>query len=150
MPDGESTTPDPRRRPSYGLPGPTSPAPDAGRGEWGAEPWGTGAGQAPPPQTGPLPPGGHPGPPPRRRRGLWPLIIGLVLLLLIGPAATIGGIVWSVSSLAGDAASGPTVLEGGSVLVPVRQGRVVLGGDELKALPEDLQHFVDMAAILQR
>ena len=29
MSDGESTTPAPRKRPSFGLPGPTTPAPGA-------------------------------------------------------------------------------------------------------------------------
>ena len=106
MSDGESTTPAPRKRPSFGLPGPTTPAPGADP-QPGApihDPYGQapqqGYGQASygtsfadGPQTGPLPPSalaashtsgpsasgpgrtGRPG----RRRGVLPLVIGLVL-----------------------------------------------------------------------
>lgn len=150
MSDGESTTPAPRRRPSYGLPGPASPAPDAaasyGDSPYGSpsygdpsaaapgsqpasDPYGAPDGNGPVlygPQTGPLPAGGGPGPAPRRRRGLWPLIIGLVLLLVIGPVATIGGIVWSVSSLAGDASAGPQVLESSSGEVEVSANSMLI------------------------
>src|SRR5699024_2761264 len=97
MSDGESTTPGGRSRRSYGLPGPTSPAhdaaPDGGPSD-GGQPYGApsdpgvhGAGQAwygpagHGPQTGPLPASGAPAPTSPRRRGLLPLIIGLVLLL---------------------------------------------------------------------
>src|SRR5699024_12551362 len=95
MSDGESTTPGGRRRPSYGLPGPTSPAHDAapyggpsdGGPSYGApsDPGVHGTGQAwygpagHGPQTGPLPASGAPAPPSPRRRGLLPLIIGLEL-----------------------------------------------------------------------
>ena len=157
MSDGESTTPGGRRRPSYGLPGPTSPAPDAapyGASSYGTSPDGGrsygapsdpgahGAGQAGygpagykpagygptgyGPQTGPLPASGAPVPASPRRRGLLPLIIGLVLLLVVGPAATIGGIVWSVSSLAGDASTGPQVLEGSSGEVDVSANEMLI------------------------
>lgn len=127
MSDGESTPPAPRRRPSYGLPAPTGPAPDPADGPatLGAPSYATPPGGAPAahdpyrPQTGPLPVSGRPGPAPRRRRGLWPLIIGLVLLLVVGPAATIGGLVWSLGSLASDASSGPIVMEGSSAEIPV-------------------------------
>lgn len=147
MSDGESTTPAGRRRPSYGLPGPTSPAPGAApyggapdsgpsygapsapaQGSYGA-PAGGPTGYEPAgygPQTGPLPASGAPGPAPTRRRGLLPLIIGLVLLLLVGPAATIGGIVWSVSSLVGDASSGPQALEGSSGEVDVSANEMLI------------------------
>lgn len=167
MTDGESTTPGPRRRPSYGLPGPTSPAPGAGAApSYGAPSYGSPSAGGPSygdpsygdpsyggpsasapgshdaqdaygahggadsmayqPQTGPLPATGAAGPPPRRRRGLWPLIIGLVLLLLIGPAATIIGIVWSLSSLAGDTSSGPTVIEGASGEIEVTANQMLI------------------------
>jgi len=139
MTDGESPTP--RRRPSYGLPGPTSPAAEpSGASAPGAPSYGTSSFGSPsydaapqgspmhgtpslPPQTGPLPSSGAPGP--RRRRGLWPLIIGLVLLVVIGPAATIGGIVWGVSSMVGDSTS-PTVLDGGTGEVEVSQNQMLL------------------------
>ncbi|APX34204.1 hypothetical protein BH708_17515 [Brachybacterium sp. P6-10-X1] len=143
MSDGESTTPAPRKRPTYGLPGPTTPQP----GGPSASPYGSPAPHGAPapygspeapgasfgqhthahdanasadpsgayaPATGPLPP--QPGGPaaPRRRRGLWPLLIGLALLLIIAPAATVGGLVWAFGSLVDDASSGPTVIEGGT------------------------------------
>ena len=137
MSDGESTTPGGRRRPSYGLPGPTSPAHDAapyGGPSYGGPPdpgvHGTGQAWYGPaghgPQTGPLPASGAPAPTSPRRRGLLPLIIGLVLLLVVGPAATIGGIVWSVSSLAGDASTGPQVLEGSSGEVDVSANEMLI------------------------
>lgn len=167
MSDGESTTPAPRKRPNYGLPGPTSPAPGTDPtygspsygapsvGEPGADPsvgaygapspygqyeqygqYGQYGAQAAPgavahdpyaPQSGPLPSSGGLGPAPRRRRGLWPLLIGLVLLLVIAPAATIGGIAWSVGSLVGDTSSGPIPLEGatGEVEAPANQMLIV-------------------------
>ncbi|GAA1490125.1 hypothetical protein [Brachybacterium sacelli] len=151
MSDGESTTPAPRKRPTYGRPGPTTPqtgdpsaspsgaqgAPGA-QGEFGA-PGGPGAQGAPggpgdtggpfaqdayastdpagpyafAPASGPLPPQ-PPVAAPRRRRGLWPLLIGLALLLIIAPVATVGGLVWAFGSLVDDASSGPTVIEGGT------------------------------------
>lgn len=185
MSDGESTTPAPRRRPSYGLPGPSSPAPGAeGAPQFGAQDgsapqygsWDSGSqdystpgygsqnygssghgsqndstpgygsqsygssGHAPSdsdpyaPQTGPLPasvrsgtvtPGG-PSSAPRKRRGLWPLIIGLVLLLVVGPAATIGGIVWSVGSLAADASSGPVPMQGATAEIEVPANEMLI------------------------
>jgi hypothetical protein len=45
-----------------------------------------------------------------------PLVIGLVLLVVIAPAATIIGIVWSLGSLVGDATSGPTPIEASTTL----------------------------------
>ncbi|WP_245822534.1 hypothetical protein [Brachybacterium avium] len=54
------------------------------------------------------------------------MIIGLVLLLVIGPAATIGGIVWSVGSLAGDAASGPTVIGADSSEIDVSANEMLI------------------------
>lgn len=161
MSDGQSTTPAPRQRPSYGLPGPTSPAPGAQSSpQFGAPSYGTqdhgaqndgsfgsqsyggpghdGSRTDPfAPQTGPLPasvrtaPGpygssGGSGSTPRRRRGLWPLIIGLVLLLVIGPAATIGGIVWSVGSLVSDASSGPVPLPGATADIEVPANEMLL------------------------
>jgi hypothetical protein len=150
MSDGESTTPGPRRRPSYGLPGPTSPAPGStppptapsygvphGTSSYGApghDPSAAAAsgahggfGHDPyAPQTGPLPPMGPSGAPRRRRRGLWPLIIGLVLLLVISPVVTIGGFLWSAGSLAGDASSGPVVMEGSSADVDVAANEMLI------------------------
>lgn len=179
MPDGETTTPAPRRRPVYGRPAPASSGPASGpdaSGHGTAAPGGAayggsahgdpsygsyggpaqgdaaqhgaaaqsgpaahhgGSPQAPAfhnafgspapgspsgpfadgPATGPLPqqpPRQPTGSAPSRRRGLWPLLIGLALLVIIAPAATIGGLVWSFSSLVGDASTGPTVIEGGT------------------------------------
>lgn len=137
MSDGESTTPAPRKRPMYGLPGPAGPdsGPSAGSGgAFGASgtatpsssspdgsPHGSSFGAGAPsgpdaytPVSGPLPPQPPASAVPHRRRGLWPLLIGLALLLIIAPAATIGGLVWSFSSLVGDTSAGPAVIEGGS------------------------------------
>ena len=179
MSDGESTPPARRTRPSYGLPGPTSPAPggDGGNGtpasgstpygapaqggSHGSQPYGSpaygtpaygspaygepshsapsggegwapqgpqGPGQDPyQPLTGPLPGSGGPATAPRgRRRGLLPLLIGLVLLLVIGPAAAIGGILWSVGSLAGDATTGPNEMGAATAEVEVEANNMLL------------------------
>lgn len=150
MSDGEPTTPAPRQRPSYGLPGPTSPTPGttpaygapAQQDQYGQytqqdqyvqhEQYGAVGSPGPyghdphQPQTGPLPASAGPGPTPRRRRGLWPLLIGLALLLVVGPAATIGGIVWAVSSLAGDASSGPNQMEAASAEVEVEANEMLI------------------------
>ncbi|HJG90175.1 MAG TPA: hypothetical protein K8V81_00480 [Brachybacterium massiliense] len=177
MSDGQSPTPAPRKRPSYGLPGPTTPptgpaaqpgsAPQPGSaaqpgsapaqpdGSWGGSPaggsWGSPSGGAPSgnapadpyaPQTGPLPgsvSSGHgygagygPGPgqsapqAPRRRRGLWPLIIGLVLLVGVAPVVTIGGFIWSISSLAGDATTGPVPMEGATAQIEVPANEMLI------------------------
>ena len=153
MSDGESTTPAPRKRPSFGLPGPTTPAPgaDPQQGAPIHDPYGQapqqGYGQASygtsfadGPQTGPLPPSalaashtsgpsaagpgrtGRPG----RRRGVLPLVIGLVLLLVIAPAATIVGIVWSLGSLVGDASEGPTPMEASSATLELSANEMVI------------------------
>lgn len=166
MSDGESTTPAPRPRPSYGLPGPTGAAPEPVQGHarpsygapaqdapWGAAPsagvpaahasdggargggWGDptrpdGSPQAAHdpfgPQTGPLPSSGAPTPRPRRRRGLWPLVSGLVLLLVIAPLALIVGIVWTVSSLSADITAGPQAMEGGTAQVEVEGNQMLI------------------------
>ena len=154
MSDGESTTPARRERPSYGLPGPTAPAPGAARGVPGTSgsasgsphaQFGAPASSSPGPygaegygpQTGPLPAiggmggSGSSGGPrgadrPTRRRGLWPLISGRVLLLVIGPAAIIGGIVWSLSDLAGDTSTGPTVLAGATSELEVPRNEMLI------------------------
>lgn len=153
MSDGESTTPAPRKRPSFGLPGPTTPAPgaDPQQGAPSHDPDGQapqqGYGQASygtsfadGPQTGPLPPGALAASPPGgpsasgpgrsgrsgRRRGVLPLVIGLVLLLAIAPAATIVGIVWSLGSLVGDASEGPTPMEASTATLELSANEMVI------------------------
>ena len=153
MSDGESTTPAPRKRPSFGLPGPTTPGPgaDPQPGAPAHDPYGqapqqgygqasNGASFADGPQTGPLPPsalaashtGGPSTPGPGRsgrsgrRRGVLPLVIGLVLLLVIAPAATIVGIVWSLGSLVGDASEGPTPMEASSATLELSANEMVI------------------------
>ena len=153
MSDGESTTPAPRKRPSFGLPGPTTPAPgaDPQQGAPAHDPYGQapqqgygqasyGASFADGPQTGPLPPSalaashtsGPSAPGPGRsgrsgrRRGVLPLVIGLVLLLVIAPAATIVGIVWSLGSLVGDASEGPTPMEASSATLELSANEMVI------------------------
>ena len=150
MSAGDPTTPAPRKRPSFGLPGPTTPAPGADP-QPGApihDPYGQapqqgygqasyGASFADGPQTGPLPPSAlaasHTGGPsapgpgrPGRRRGVLPLVIGLVLLLVIAPAATIVGIVWSLGSLVGDASEGPTPMEASSATLELSANEMVI------------------------
>lgn len=131
MSDGESTPPARRPRPSYGLPGPTPAATGNGsaadpgqQGPFGAPAPGGSDPYAP--QTGPLPPSGRHGPPERRRRGLLPLIIGLVLLIVVAPAAAIIGIVWSFSSLVGDAGSGPVALGGASSQIEMSANEMLI------------------------
>lgn len=136
-----------RPRPSYGLPGPTpgtDAASDAGASPHADQYGPTGQDDAPSPAPAQqTPQHGHPAsapygdapgqawstPPaaPRKRRGLWPLITGLVLMFVIAPALTIGGIVWGMGSLVGDVGSGPTALQGGSgsVELPANQMLVV-------------------------
>lgn len=148
MSDGESTTPARRARPSYGLPGPTAQPPGAApgtpsdpgaasgspRGQFGAPASsspGPSGDDAFAPRTGPLPAvggmGGPTGPAAAiRRRGLWPLISGLVLLLVIGPVAAIGGIVWSLSDLAGDTSTGPTTLPGATSELEVPKNEMLI------------------------
>jgi hypothetical protein len=166
MSDGEPTTPAPRKRPSFGLPGPTQPAPGtdpqsgppqhgAPQGRYGApqhdssqngpSQFGSsqfGSSQGSPhephgafgemPATGPLPPSVSSSLPspggsrPKRRRGVLPLVIGLVLLVVIAPVATVVGIIWSVSSLVGDASSGPTPMEASSTLELSAQEMVIV------------------------
>lgn len=155
MSDGEPTTPAPRKRPSFGLPGPTQPVPGAEpqpgpsqhgeprHGSWQGSPYapqsssdpqahGRHGGYGEMPVTGPPPPSVSSSPPSpggsrtRRRRGVLPLVIGLVLLVVIAPVATIVGIVWSVSSLVGDASSGPTPMEASSTLELSAQEMVIV------------------------
>lgn len=159
MSDGESTTPAPRKRPSFGLPGPTTPAPgtdpqsgaphhapygqSSQPGPAQASPYGAPSGASPQgafgasfaesPQTGPLPPSAlasaQPGPGPsrpRRRRGVLPLVIGLVLLIVIAPVAAIVGVVWSLGSLVGDATSGPIPMEASSTTLELSANEMVI------------------------
>ena len=155
MSDGEPTTPAPRKRQSFGLPGPTQPVPgtepqpgpsqhgEPRHGSWQGSPYapqsssdpqahGRHGGYGEMPVTGPLPPSVSSSPPSpggsrtRRRRGVLPLVIGLVLLVVIAPVATIVGIVWSVSSLVGDASSGPTPMEASSTLELSAQEMVIV------------------------
>ena len=156
MSDGESPTPSPRKRPTYGLPGPSGPSTDTGFPEqpdpgsqwphdrsepsgsfpgpnygdsgsaWYGSSAGSPAGPAPWSQAQPGYGGPSPEAPPRKRRGLLPLIIGIVLLVIVAPVAFIGGIIWSMSSVMGDAVAGPTVLEGGSGEVEVAANEMLL------------------------
>ena len=156
MSDGESLTPRPRKRPTYGLPGPSGPSAGPGSPEqpepgsqwshersepsssfsgpsfgepgaaWHGSSAGSPAGPAPWSQTQ----SGYGGPsseaPRRRPRGLLPLIIGIVLLVIVAPVAFIGGFFWSMSSVMEDAVAGPTVLEGGSQEVEVAANEMLL------------------------
>ncbi|MFC7374191.1 hypothetical protein ACFQRD_02790 [Brachybacterium sp. GCM10030268] len=148
MSDGESSTPSPRKRPTYGLPGPAPSGPAPGQGPrsgsdapGSGNSWGTSSPSAGPfdrdggdpgapdgsaPRTGPLPPQPPQPERPTKRRGLWPLIIGLVLLVIVGPVATVGGIVWSVGSIVADTDEGPAVIEGGTGEIDVAANEMVI------------------------
>lgn len=152
MSDGDSPTPAPRRRPSYGRPGPApTEQPAAGHG-YDAAPQGSSDSQLPPPVTalpesvptsgssapggpghgapgygapgygtpgygaaapgaGGPPAAGGDGPAPRRRRGLLPLIIGLVLFVLLGPGLAVGGLLWGGGSMMQQVGSAPTPID---------------------------------------
>ncbi len=120
-----------RRRPSYGLPGPASqPTPaappsadDASAAAAAPTPSQHTESSAAPsaPATQAPTPGGSPAPfdaapaypaatapaPRRKTRGVIPMVIGLLMLLVLAPVLFVGGIIWSMSSLVGDAARGP-------------------------------------------
>lgn len=76
--------------------------------------------------------GEQPGPvgygqqPKKRRRGIIPLVIGLVLLVVVAPLVTIGGLVWAFGSLASDTMTGPEVLTGGSGEVTVSANEMII------------------------
>ncbi|MBE9404824.1 hypothetical protein IOE58_11750 [Brachybacterium sp. Marseille-Q2903] len=63
---------------------------------------------------------------PRKRRRIIPLVVGLVLLLVIAPAVTIGGLVWSFGSIVSDQVSGPAVLQGSSGEVPMAANEMII------------------------
>ena len=121
-----------RRRPSYGLPGPTEPQVEPREDASSAVPYGSPAsapntgqtasahpesapgwgapGLTAPSTTAPtegVPTGAPGGNAPRKRRGVWPLIIGLVLLLIVGPALGIGSVLFSMREVVSAASSGP-------------------------------------------
>lgn len=63
---------------------------------------------------------------PQKRRGIIPLVIGLVLLIVIAPVVTIGGVVWSLGSLVSDQVSGPTVMQGGTEDIPIAANEMII------------------------
>src|SRR5690625_7233672 len=94
MSDGESPTPSPRKRPSYGLPGPSGPSADPGLpaqpepgSQWAqdrSEPFGSFSGPSFGSSAGsPAGPAPSPQAPRRKQRGPLPLIIGIVLLVVV-------------------------------------------------------------------
>lgn len=136
-----------RRRPTYGLPGPvpdqdgsTAHTPSSAREPGGAgdrpgpvgrfDAAASGADASPgavasAPDAATRAPGGAPAPP-RKRRGIVPLVIGLVLLIVIAPVVAIGGVVWSLGSLVSDQASGPEVLSSGSEQVSISANEMII------------------------
>lgn len=129
------------RRPTYGLPGPLpgsdgpatqDPYPAPGGSGYGAPGYGT-PDQGAPGHVGPAyGPGSGPDPvrqsgtPKKRRRGIIPLVIGLVLLVVVAPLVTIGGLVWAFGSLASDTMTGPEVLNGGSGEVSIAANEMII------------------------
>lgn len=79
---------------------------------------------------GPVPPGmpdaAAGGPGRRRGRGTIPLVLGLVMLLVLAPAALVIGLVLSVNHLVGDAVAGPTVMPGSTATVEVPSNSMVI------------------------
>lgn len=118
----------------YGSPAPQgaygSPAPQSHQGydapqDVPAQP-GYGGYASPQPGYG-APTGGYGGGPaaPRKRRGVWPLVIGIVLLV-VSVVVFIGGIVWSMSSLVGDTMEGPIAMEGGTAEIQLEANEMVI------------------------
>lgn len=115
----------------YGAPSPVSApvrpagqaAPQPSQDPYGASPHGHPAGASPYAASAPAPGGPTQ---PRKRRGIIPLVVGLVLLLVIAPAVTIGGLVWSFGSIVSDQVSGPTVLQGSSGEVPMAANEMII------------------------
>ena len=122
MSDGESSTPAPRRRPTYGLPGPT------GQPSQHAAPFGDDPVTALPASPPPAPEGpdsgrsGRSGP----RRGVLPMVLGLVLLVVIAPLAVVIGLVWGFGSLVGDTAQGPTVFDAGGEQIELSANEMLI------------------------
>lgn len=103
----------------YGAPGAGSPTGQFGESGTGPSggPFGVPPGQAGGP-GGPGGPGAQQGyavPPQQKRRGLLPLILGIVLMIIIAPVVGVVGIVWGGSSIASSAGSGPVQMENGTV-----------------------------------
>ncbi|PZP14632.1 MAG: hypothetical protein DI611_11425 [Brachybacterium faecium] len=96
--------------PGYGTSGYDPSAPAAPAHVHGAQPGPVGYGQQPK----------------KRRRGIIPLVIGLVLLVVVAPLVTIGGLVWAFGSLASDTMTGPEVLSGGSGEVTVSANEMII------------------------
>ncbi|MBM7499549.1 putative membrane protein [Brachybacterium muris] len=99
----------------YGTPGDGTP----GQGAPGHDAPAYGPGG----QQGPV---GYAQPPKKRRRGIIPLVIGLVLLVVVAPLVTIGGLVWAFGSLASDTMTGPEVLNGGSGEVSIAANEMII------------------------
>lgn len=95
-------------------------------GAFGPAPGGTGSFDGTGSFGGPMGGAGPQGSPAPRRRGLVPLIIGLVLLIIIAPLFAIGGILWSVGSLTGDVSEGPTAMSGGTAQIEVAANEMIL------------------------
>lgn len=131
---GEAERPG-RRRPSYGLPGPAQQS-DPGQHSVSAQH--PGSTQQPSPHdsaesripaslgSAPTAPSRVPGVRPRRRRGLVSLIVGLVLLLVVAPAVTFGGIIWAMASLVGHVDQGPIALDGPTSQVEVSANEMLI------------------------
>lgn len=128
------STPGGSRRPTYGLPGPTpsGDAPSAPSTSGYAGPPSSASRYGAPQTAGSgyepsfAPAGGPPPATRTRRRGIVPLVIGLALLVVLAPIAFIGGLVWSLGSLASDAVSGPQPLTGGSGEVTIAANEMII------------------------
>jgi hypothetical protein len=92
-PFGRPAQGDPFGQPNSGS-GYGQPAPDSGFNSPGPDPY-----QGPTPYA-PLPSGGAGSTAPTKRRGVVPLVIGLILMVVIAPVLTIGGIGLGVGSAA--------------------------------------------------
>lgn len=96
------------------------PAPgDSASGPFGSAP-------SEPRNTFPVPDGGPAPQKPRRRRGIIRIILGLVLLLVVGPAALVIGLFASAGNLVDAAASGPTAMAGSETSLEVPANSLVI------------------------
>ncbi|GAA1722217.1 hypothetical protein [Brachybacterium phenoliresistens] len=102
------------------TPGPAGdPAGPYGQGP-SAPSWQAGSAQSGPQGPASVDPGR------RRGRGTIPLVLGLVMLLVLAPAALVIGLVLSVNHLVGDAVAGPTVMPGSTATVEVPSNSMVI------------------------
>lgn len=105
---------------------PQTPPPGAG-GSWAGASGPVGPKYGEPTYGGSTPDGGGSGAGGRsRRRGLVPLIVGLVLLLVIGPGVAVGSVLLSMRDIISAAANGPAEISADGTVVDLKANEMVL------------------------